>query len=292
MSTSTVIIFPHQLFKPHPLLDVGSNAKSTIILIEDSLFFGDNQYPANFHKQKLLLHRASMRCYEDWLLDAGFRIHYVEFLEGLSLREILGKYISDGDVGGLEPTDYILKKRLTQACASLNKTLKLFPTPNFLNTDTDTANFFENKKNWQMANFYKHQRTRLNVLVDDNAEPIGGKWSFDTENRKKLPKKLIPTLPSLPTIEENNYLKEAKAYIEEHFSENLGRIDNYYYPYNHKTAEAWLDTFLEERFANFGPYEDAIVEGQSWLYHSVLTPMLNIGLLTPKQVIDKTLSYA
>lgn len=292
MTTSVVLIFPHQLFRPHPLLDKNSGSKNHIVLIEDSLFFGDKQYPASFHKQKLLLHRASMKCYADWLLGEGHSVRYVEYVEGLSLSEVLGEGEQVGNVVGLEPTDYILKKRLIQACASLNKRLKLFPTPNFLNTEADNADFFATKKNWQMANFYKHQRKGLNILVDDNAEPLGGKWSFDTENRKKLPKKLIPTLPTLPTINEDSYLQEAKAYVESHFAQNLGYINNYYYPYNHQTAEAWLDTFLEERFAYFGPYEDAIVEGQSWLYHSILTPMLNIGLLTPKQVVDKTLSYA
>ena len=288
MSQSTVIIFPHQLFKPHPLL----TSQCNIILIEDSLFFGDRQYPANFHKQKLLLHRASMRCYADWLRSEGFSVRYVEYVEGLSLSDVLGETNVGEEVLGLEPTDYILKKRLLHACASQNKTLKLFPTPNFLNTEADNENFFKDKKNWQMANFYKHQRTRLQVLVDNNNEPIGGKWSFDTENRKKLPKKLISTLPNLTSIKEDTYLSEAKAYVEKHFSNNLGQLNNYYYPYTHETAKAWLDTFLQERFNNFGPYEDAIVEGESWLYHSVLTPMLNIGLLMPQYVIDTTLDYA
>ncbi len=296
MIMSTVLVFPHQLFKPHPLLtsaetDEGKNKGKAVLIIEEALFFGDARYPAKFHKQKLLLHRASMRHYADWLLSEGFRVQYVSYIEGLSLKEVLGRYTVGEVIEGLEPTDYLLKKRLTQACASLNKSLKLSPTPNFLNTNAENTEFFTDKKSWRMANFYKHQRTKLNVLLDENNEPQGGKWSFDTENRKKLPKKLIPSLPKLPKVEEDTYLLEAKAYIEKHFANNLGNINNYYYPYTHESAEEWLDTFLEERFDNFGPYEDAIVEGQPWLYHSVLTPMLNIGLLTPKQVLDKTLSY-
>ncbi len=288
MSSATVLIFPHQLFKPHPLLSVQKN----IIVIEDSLFFGDEHYPAKFHKQKILLHRASMRCYADWLVEQGHKLSYISYIDNMTLSEVIAKHVEGDLVETLEPTDFVLAKRLARACSSHNLTLTLSPTPNFLNTETDNANFFNDKKSWQMANFYKFQRKRLNVLLDADNEPIGGKWSFDTENRKKLPKKLIPSLPSLPTVKEDDYLLEAKDYVDTNFSKNLGKLNKFYYPYSHTEAEAWLETFLTERFNDFGPYEDAIVEGQSWLFHSVITPMLNIGLLTPQQVIDKTLNYA
>jgi len=284
---STVIIFPHQLFEKHPLLV----EKTSVLLIEDSLFFGDKHYLLQFHKQKLLLHRASMKHYADRLVGLGHDVRYVEYSEKLSLKEVLDKYAEGEELGGLEPTDFILEKRLRQACQDLKLNLELSPAPNFLNTKSQNEELFANKKHWHMAHFYQSQRKRLNILVDAAGNPEGEKWSFDEENRKKLPKKLIPELPHLPTISEDKYLLEAKSYVKENFPNALGKLDSYYYPYDHKTAKAWLNNFLEERFANFGPYEDAIVEGQTWLYHSVLTPMLNIGLLTPTAVIEASLAY-
>ena len=86
--------------------------------------------------------------------------------------------------------------------------------------------------------------------------------------------------------------REACEHVEDQFPQNPGSLDELYYPTSHRQALAWLKKFLADRFDNFGPYEDAIVEGQSWLWHSMLTPMLNTGLLTPRQVLDETLKFA
>jgi deoxyribodipyrimidine photolyase-related protein len=133
-----------------------------------------------------------------------------------------------------------------------------------------------------MADYYQHQRKRLGILLEDDGEsPVGGKWSFDEENRKKVPKKLLKQLPQLPRPVQGEAVEEARKYVEKHFADNYGQTDAFFYPTTHQAARAWLDDFLAQRFAQFGPYEDAIVEGESLLYHSLLTPMLNIGLLQP-----------
>jgi len=116
--------------------------------------------------------------------------------------------------------------------------------------------------------------------------------SFDSENRKKLPKQEYDSIPQLPHIAEDKYIKEARSYVEQHFPDTPGAADPFFYPIDHATAEEWLQDFLHQRFAKFGPYEDAIVTEEIFLFHSVLTPMLNIGLLTPQQVVEATLQYA
>ena len=127
--------------------------------------------------------------------------------------------------------------------------------------------------------------------MEDNGSPIGGKWSFDTENRKKYPKDKEP--PKIHHFDSNPYYDEAVKYVNKNFGNNPGELSDVpLYPINFSQSKQWLKNFLEQRFYDFGVYEDAIVDSEHFLNHSVLTPMLNVGLLTPLQIIDSVLEYA
>lgn len=137
-----------------------------------------------------------------------------------------------------------------------------------------------------MAPFYAAQRKRLGILVKGN-KPVGGHWSFDTQNRKRMPKTLEP--PVLWRPARSAAVKEASTYVDEHFANNPGSCSDFAYPVSYEEAQRWLADFIEFRLTQFGDYEDAIVAKESALFHSVLTPMLNTGLLTPQQVLDAAL---
>ena len=134
----------------------------------------------------------------------------------------------------------------------------------------------------------------MHVLMADG-KPQGGQWSFDQDNRKKYPKD--QSAPDITWPEELTHHQAAEAYVSQHFSHHLGNLVAQHghrirYPITHAAAEAWLEQFLQQRFAEFGPYEDAVVKNQLVLNHSVLTPLLNVGLLQPKQVIKRALAHA
>ena len=285
-----LLVFPHQLYKPHPGL---AREPSQIVLIEDSLFFGDNRYPAKFHKQKLWLHRAAMKRYEVDLKLAGYKVQYLEYAPDLSLVDQLQRVMrkKESRLITVDPTDFILEKRLRAASRQLDLDLELLPNPGFLNRPEENRAYRSGKKRWFMADFYKWQRQRLDILVEEG-EPVGGQWSFDADNRKKVPKKLLPNLPENLSLPRDEFDRQAIEYVEQRFPGHPGSLEQLYYPSSHQAAEKWLEHFLSHRFELFGDYEDAILEGESWLWHSVLTPALNIGLLTPQQVIDATLAFA
>ncbi len=140
-----------------------------------------------------------------------------------------------------------------------------------------------------MQHFYSWQRQRLDVLVDGDS-PVGGQWSFDTENRKKLPKRHpVPAVSfALPDPE----VTEAIAWVKEAFPNAPGDPDAFAWPTSHDEAESVYRQFLDERFAEFGPYEDAISTQHPFIFHSLLTPGLNIGLLSPRDVVDQALQEA
>lgn len=277
------VILPHQLFSDHPLLD---ESRITYI-VEEHLFF--RQYP--FHKQKLAFHRASMMEFARNMKKGGVQVHYIHASEERSdIRVLLRSLEKDGVqlVHIVDPTDQWLEKRLNNGPVEV----QFHRSPLFLNAREDLKDYFERKlKRFHHNDFYVQQRKSRRILIDANDEPIGGKWSFDADNRKKYPKGKEPPPVNYPPADD--LWKDAVKSINEEYTNNPGELTGTkYYPTSHSDAEKWLDDFLEQRFLEFGPYEDAIVHSESILHHSVLTPLLNVGLLNPQQIVDRTLDYA
>ena len=290
--STAAFVFPHQLFVAHPVL---REEPRRVWLIEDSLFFGDNAHPARFHKQKLAYHRATMARWRDDLLGRGIDCELVPHdPDGHStLDAICRRVATDGGtrVVVADVHDFLLERRLRRAAKAQGLTLRTLPSPAFVNDPLDNRDYREGRRRWHMADFYRWQRERLDVLMDGD-EPTGGRWSFDEENRKKLPKGEKARLPPMPTVRRTDEVRAAIESVEREFPDNPGRLDAWHYPITRRGALRWLDVFLDERFAKFGPYEDAIAAGERWLYHGVLTPMLNVGLLTPAEVLERALAHA
>lgn len=278
------LIFPHQLFPDHPVL---KHDCDKIYLVEDSLFFGDKHNPLKFHKQKLVLHRASMMAFKDELEEKGVTTSYIEYDEDQTIIDILND-INPDTVICVDPTDYLLERRLRRFSG---EKITLLPSPLFINSKEDNEKYLADGKLF-MQEFYKFQRRRLNILIDDNKKPSGEKWSFDDENRKKVPKSHYPEIPNDPGARTNNYVTDAIQYVEEHFPGNYGNTDSFSYAINRQQALVVLNDFCKERLHLFGDYEDAIVKDRSQVYHSMLSPYINIGLISPMEVVNKVLEYA
>jgi len=290
MKNEVTLIFPHQLFREHPALDKSRK----VFLIEDPLFFGDIRYPLNFHKKKLIFHRASMKAYEDYLTGQGYDVVYLQYSSFKEDRRsnYLFVFFNKMNITTFhyaDVTDFILEKRIQKMAKDLRKRLIKYQTPMFLTDEDFIKNYFSKQKSYLMASFYIEQRKRLNILIE-NGKPFGGKWCFDDENRKKLPKGFKS--PKLNFPDDTEFELEAIDYVEKYFPNNPGTGLDFIYPVTFEQAEDWLNDFLENRFNLFGDFEDAIDKDVAYLFHSVLTPMLNSGLLTPKQVVDKALKYA
>lgn len=278
------LIYPHQLFKKHPSIP----GTDLCVLIEEPLFF--TQY--RFHAQKLILHRASMKQYADHLRQQGEEVRYVECheLESTgSIATLLSK-LGVTSVRFVEPSDDWLSSRLSAALADAGIEKRGDPDPHFLTSPEVFENYARGRKKLFFADFYMFQRKRLELLIDERNKPIGGKWSFDRENRKKLPRGLVP--PPIHWPQPTSAVDEARRYVAEHFPDAIGRSERFCYPTTHRDAEACLQDFLKWRFEQFGEFEDAISADQAFLFHSVLTPALNTGLISPRRVISEALDRA
>ncbi|MGD9578858.1 MAG: cryptochrome/photolyase family protein, partial [Syntrophorhabdus sp.] len=129
----------------------------------------------------------------------------------------------------------------------------------------------------------------LDIMLN-KGKPEGGRWTFDTENRSPLPASVSIPLPVFP--ESNVYVNEAKKYVQQNFTHNPGDTSFFFYPVTHDEAVSWLHDFLEKRLVYFGKYQDAIHKEHSILFHALLSPALNIGLLTPDEIMTETFSFA
>ncbi len=281
------IIFPHQLFEQYPVAEI----EGDYFLVEEYLFF--KQY--NFHKQKIVFHRASMKFYESYLRQQDLAVEYIESIQELSdVRKLIPYLTQQGynHIHIIDPVDDWLSRRIQKACTTHQIALHITESPLFINTTEELAVFFNPTKNkFYQTSFYKQERIKRKILIDELQQPIGGQWTFDSENRKKYPKGKAMLKAIFPTL--NAYYEEAIQYCEKYFSDHLGSIDQLLpYPIDYQSSATWLQQFLTERFESFGEYEDAIVYKEMLLHHSLLTPMLNVGLLLPTQIVDQALKVA
>lgn len=255
-----------------------------VLLIEHPLFF--TQY--RFHIQKLMLHHVSMRQLQSEFETIGRRVEIisVEELSSGSLRVSLDRrdvrFVTVYDL----VDDWLERDVLA---ATEGRGLTIWDSPNFLCSPTDLENYLHQTKTnpLRMATFYGWQRRRLRILVDGQQKPIGGKWSFDAENREPLPASVTP-----PEISRPEYSAAQQAWIEEsrsRFAGSPGESD-FAYPVSPEQAQQHVRQFLAERFAQFGVYEDALSSRSRTLFHSVLTPTLNAGILNPREITDAVLA--
>jgi deoxyribodipyrimidine photolyase-related protein len=276
------LLFPIHLFKNIDLLH-----HKKIYLIEEPLYFIDYKY----HKLKLAYHRATMKSYFNYLKSHKIDVKYIDYKD-VSKAFYKSLISSKNSIYMYDSNDISLNSHIKNSIPniSINKTLNFLVNKELL---TENLSEFYNGKKYNHQNFYKWQRIRLNILVEDGNKPIGGKWSYDQENRKKIPNN--EKIPQIIKINQDkvshNIISEAKIYIESNFPNNYGSLDNFIYPMNHNDSKKWLTFFLENKFEKFGIYEDAVSEKDPFLFHSILTPMMNIGLLTDEEVINETLKY-
>ena len=183
-----------------------------------------------------------------------------------------------------------MSRRINDSCEEKNIKIENYNNPLFINNNEDLETFFRSdKKKFFQTSFYKKQRVKLDIMMIGD-KPEGGKWTYDDQNREKYPKNKIPPKIDYPKKDDN--YNEALNYLNNNYKNNYGLIDDEnIYPYNFQLAKKWLDDFFITRFYEFGPYEDAVVKEKSILNHSVLSPLLNTGLINPKELIKRTINY-
>ena len=277
------IILGNQLFNP---LYLNKYKDHTFFMAEDH---GLCTY-VRHHKLKILLFLSSMRSFRDELkskkfnviykvADKDFKIPYEKKLEKI-IKEKKVK-----EVSFFEIEDKFFEKKIFNNLKKNSCKINQIISPMFLTNRNEFKAYLSKNKRPFMANFYKIVRFKLNILMNNDGTPKGKKWSFDEENRKKLPKDII--IPKISKIKETKETVKLKKFIDITFTNHPGKTENFWFPTTRQDAQKWLDQFLKERLKLFGDYEDSVTEKSNTVFHSALSPLINIGLITPKEIIEK-----
>ena len=248
------------------------------------------------HKQKILLFLSAMRSYAEELSAAKYQVTYYDCNHSLFKKSYETKLLefikknSIKEMFSFEVEDKFLEQRLHSFFLKHKISYQTIKSPMFVTTRKDFEDYLQSNKKPFMATFYKLQRTKMNVLIKDKNKPVGGKWSFDEDNRKKLSKGM--TIPEVQSFKMSEHTKKLKPFIEKNFTSHPGTLENFNHPTTRKDAIKLYLNFLKEKFALFGDYEDSMTVKSHIVFHSMLSPIINLGLITPATLIRETLDFA
>jgi deoxyribodipyrimidine photolyase-related protein len=234
-----------------------------------------------------------MREYKDEM-SSSYNMHYNDFDGGFekSFKTKLEQTILDlkpNKIFVYEVEDKDVESMLLSSIDRQTTEFEILQSPMFMFSRSYFDEYQGGKKNLLLENFYRKTRKELDILMDDG-KPIGGQWNYDELNRKKIPKGLeIPE----SKIYASEHLRQVNELIDNEFADSPGTTtEKFWIPFKRKDALKYLDDFLKVKFELFGPYEDAIYENHNFLFHSAISPLLNIGLLTPGEVIEKAIIFS
>ncbi len=265
----------------------------------DHLFYMAEDYQLcsfqKHHKNKILLFLSAMRSYADILKKNKCKIEYKKIEDKDFKKNYFDKLLKTinqkkiNQVSSFEVEDKFFEEKLKRFFIKSKIKWNIIQTPMFLNSRSEFKNYLTKSKKPFMATFYKESRKKLNILIKNDGTPVGGKWSFDEDNRNKLPKNIV--VPKYPKISETKHTKSLKPIIEKYFKNHPGSISNFWLATEYNDVIKLLNFFIKEKSNLFGDYEDAVSQKDNILFHSTLSPYINIGLITPEIIIQKILDY-
>ena len=248
---------------------------------------------ARHHIQKVVGFFSAMRSLSESLKLAKHNVIYIGLNDKNNLQSFdknIETLISEHQITHFEyqfPDEYRLDKLLKDFCGKLTIKSNVVDSEHFYSSRNELGEFFEGKKTFLMESFYRNMRKKHDVLME-NDKPLTGKWNYDEDNRKKLPKNHKPISP----LVFNNNVSEILAEIHKTDIKTIGTIDaeNFVWPLNRKQSLELLDFFVTECLSLFGSYQDAMTPNEWSLYHSRISFSMNIKMISPQEVIDKAIA--
>jgi len=284
------LILGNCLFPDHSRL--GAKGNTLFFMAEDAGLCTHFKY----HRHKLVLFLSAMRSHADDIEKTNPITYYPlsEASMDLSYEDKLQNTLEENpeikEIITYDIEDHFFEARIRDFCKEAGLKLTTVDSPAFITSKAKFHQYNKSVKKPFMHTFYQKQRKELGILLEeDGNSPLHGSWSFDEENRKKLPKGI--SIPDQPVTEPTDHTKEVAKLVNDLFPDHPGSTDNFRWATTRNQVLDLLDDFLTRRFQNFGPYEDAISSSETFVFHSVLSPYINMGLLTPEEVVNKALRH-
>jgi deoxyribodipyrimidine photolyase-related protein len=279
-SVKAALILATQQFADHPAL---SDPDVDEIFVVES---ADRFRRLPYHQHKIVLLLSAMRHTVQRLRADGRTVRHVPLSEGLSFAEGVAHLVAQHGADGLawmSATDRGVDERLDALCARLGLRMRVYPDALFVTPASDADEWFARHDRAPMEDFYRRQRRRLDVLMDGE-RPAGGRWNFDADNRHPLPRRGLD-VPALPSLAHDEITRGVIEEVARVFAAHPGDARTFWLPVTPEDARSWLEVFVSERLSSFGRYEDAMAADEPFLFHAVISPMLNIGLVSVEEVV-------
>ncbi len=282
-----------QLWSGNAILAHGQPGSDVVVMIESDTFLRALPH----HRVKLAFFLSAMRHFAEELREAGWKVDYYPYQEAGTYAEALSRHLERWQPEKfrvLAPNDYALHVALPKLARKLGVPIEPVPTNQFLVDREAFAEWAGEAKSLRMERHYRRMRQATGYLMTADGEPEGGSWNFDQENREGIKAwtqagRPLPPPTKRPTPD--GLTREVIAAVDRDFPSHAGEATALWLPVTRRESLDWLRRFVRERLSGFGPYEDLMVVGEGVLYHSVLSPMLNIGLLTPTECIEVALEF-
>ena len=251
------------------------------------------------HKLRLALFFSAMRHFRDGLRTRGIEVVYHELTanpaedRGANFGAILRHDILTSMPERLivvEPGDHRVKLALEAAAGAAGLDLEIRPDRHFLDTLPAFRAWADGKKTLTLETYYRQLRKRLNVLMDDTGQPVGGEWNFDEENRASFGKQGPPEDPPERRFEPDETTQVVLMMVEQRFADHPGSLADFSLPVTREHGLMWLDDFISRRLPWFGKYQDAMWTGGDFHFHSRLSFLLNLKLLDPRECINAAIN--
>jgi len=246
------------------------------ILIESAQFARQRPY----HQQKLVLVWSAMRHFAEELRQAGWRVTYAIAEDFATPLQTWIQQENLSELRLMEPNDRPFRQAVETL--ELNCPLTWLPNNQFFWTTAEFDEWAAGRKRWVLEDFYRAGRRRFEVLMAGE-RPLGDRWNFDKDNRQPPKGKL--NAPEPLGFGPDAITRAVMERVRDEGFSNYGALEPFRWAVTRSQARQVLDHFLAERLPDFGPYQDAMVTGEETLWHSLLSPYLNLGLLHPREVV-------
>lgn len=283
MSKTLIPIFADQLSHGLSSLSASDPEDSIVLMME----VAEEAQIVPHHRTKLIFLFSAMRHFAKELREAGWTVEYIYMTDQDNTGDFTGEVTrainrhSPDLIRVCEPSVYRVLETVKSWESKLGVSVSITFDDRFIATKEEFAEWASGRKQLRMEYFYRDMRRKTDLLMDGD-KPEGGKWNYDKENRK--PAKSGLDFPGPLRFQPDEITQDVVEMVETHFSSRIGSTDGFFWAVTRNGALEALEYFLDHGLDRFGDYQDAMVGGESFLFHSLLSPYMNVGLLDPREV--------
>ncbi len=280
-----ILVLGDQLDPGNAAVGGGDPERDVVLMVETA----GEAAAVRSHKHRIAVFFSAMRHYAAGLEERGWRVRYVDIDQGTSsvgaaIERAAGDLEPDRLVA-VEAGEWRVRHAVETVCGRLDLAVEWLTDTHFLCTTEEFAAWAEGRKRLVMEYFYREMRRRHDVLMDGD-EPAGGDWNYDADNRSSFGRQGPGDVPARPAFEPDRITRDVLDAVDRHFPDHPGDTADFRWPVTRDDALAALGDFVQKRLECFGRYQDAMWQGEPFLYHSLLSSSLNLKLLDPREAIE------